>query len=284
MCFIILNDLYTAHHNSLGICHQLKICHLYGTFNFSTQCTCSCMGTGSLFVYSFRCIRGKEKRICGSVNLMSAFMKWSQIEKVGIFSGLILIEGHQGHGLNAPRPQNHCLALGILVPFLFVLNTQKRTCPRENGLALKVMILASASFHHILQANWNRKMTIYTHFTNIDWNIASSEKYANTSLNLNRLERIEKQKQERQKYLVMFTFIRNIPQNGIEWDVWPNMFKLRLLFIPTKHNTSIHTKFSFCYIFFPQNIAWFFKMFIVTVHTQTVQTWLQCHIYTPAYT
>ena len=34
MCFIILNDLYMAHHNSLGICRQLKIRHLYGTFNF----------------------------------------------------------------------------------------------------------------------------------------------------------------------------------------------------------------------------------------------------------
>ena len=51
MRFIISNDLYTAHHNSLGICHQLKIRHLYGTFNFSTQCIC--MGTRSLFVYGF---------------------------------------------------------------------------------------------------------------------------------------------------------------------------------------------------------------------------------------
>ena len=40
-----------AHHNSLGICHQLKIRHLYGTFNFSIQCIY--MGTGSLFVYRF---------------------------------------------------------------------------------------------------------------------------------------------------------------------------------------------------------------------------------------
>ena len=45
------NDFYTAHHNSSGICHQLKIRHLYGTFNFSTQCIC--MGTGSLFVCDF---------------------------------------------------------------------------------------------------------------------------------------------------------------------------------------------------------------------------------------
>ena len=43
---------YTAHHNWLGICHQLKIRHLYGTFNFSTQRIC--MGIGSLFVYGFR--------------------------------------------------------------------------------------------------------------------------------------------------------------------------------------------------------------------------------------
>ena len=48
MCFIILNDLYIAHHNSLGMCHHLKIRHLYGTFNFSTQCICT--GTGSLSV------------------------------------------------------------------------------------------------------------------------------------------------------------------------------------------------------------------------------------------
>ena len=40
MCFIISNDLYTAHHNLLGICHQLKISHFYGTFNFLTQCIC----------------------------------------------------------------------------------------------------------------------------------------------------------------------------------------------------------------------------------------------------
>ena len=59
MCFLILNDLYTAHHNSLGtcICHQLKIRHLYGTFNFSTQCIC--MATGSLFVYGLRCFHWK---------------------------------------------------------------------------------------------------------------------------------------------------------------------------------------------------------------------------------
>ena len=57
MCFIILNDLYTAHHSLLGTCHQLTIRHLYGTFNFSTQCIC--MGTGSLFVYDFHCFRGK---------------------------------------------------------------------------------------------------------------------------------------------------------------------------------------------------------------------------------
>ena len=40
-----------AHHNSLGIRRQLKIRHLYGTFNFSTQCIS--MGTGSLLVYRF---------------------------------------------------------------------------------------------------------------------------------------------------------------------------------------------------------------------------------------
>ena len=56
--FIISNDLYTAHHNLLGIyCHQLKISHLYGTFNFLTQCIC--MGSGSLFVYGFRYFCGK---------------------------------------------------------------------------------------------------------------------------------------------------------------------------------------------------------------------------------
>ena len=33
MCFINLKDLYTTHHNLLGICHQLKICHFYGTLN-----------------------------------------------------------------------------------------------------------------------------------------------------------------------------------------------------------------------------------------------------------
>ena len=67
----ILNDLYTAHHNLLCICHQLKIRHLYGTFNFSTQCIC--MGTGSLFVYRFSLFSWKgapstkENCICGSI-------------------------------------------------------------------------------------------------------------------------------------------------------------------------------------------------------------------------
>ena len=40
-----------AHPNSLGICHQLKIRHLYETFNFSTQCIC--MWNGSLFSMVF---------------------------------------------------------------------------------------------------------------------------------------------------------------------------------------------------------------------------------------
>ena len=56
MCFMILNELYIAHHNLLGLCHQLKIRGLYGTFNFSTQCIY--MGTGSLFVYGFCRFRG----------------------------------------------------------------------------------------------------------------------------------------------------------------------------------------------------------------------------------
>ena len=51
MCFIILNDLYMA--------PQLKIHHLYGTFNFSTQCIC--MGTGSLLVDWFLSFCGKAR-------------------------------------------------------------------------------------------------------------------------------------------------------------------------------------------------------------------------------
>ena len=50
-----------AHQNSLGLCHQLKICHFYGTFNFLTQCTCICMGTVSLFVYGLRCFHGNAR-------------------------------------------------------------------------------------------------------------------------------------------------------------------------------------------------------------------------------
>ena len=74
ICFIILIDLYTAHHNSLGICHQLNIRHLYVTFYFLTRCIC--MGTGSLFVYRLSSFSWKgapstkEKRICGSVNCL----------------------------------------------------------------------------------------------------------------------------------------------------------------------------------------------------------------------
>ena len=74
MCFIILNDLYMAHHNSLCICRQLKIRHLYGTFKYSTQCIC--IGTGSLLVYRFSSFSWKgapstkENGICGSVNCL----------------------------------------------------------------------------------------------------------------------------------------------------------------------------------------------------------------------
>ena len=83
MCFIILNDLYMAHHNSLGICRQLKIHHLYGTCNFSTQCIC--MGTGSLLVYRFSSFSWKgapstkENRICGSVNCTSVFARFLRV-------------------------------------------------------------------------------------------------------------------------------------------------------------------------------------------------------------
>ena len=71
-CFIISNGLYMAHDNLLGICHQLKIRHLYGTFNFSTQCIC--MGIGSLFVlrvslFSWKGAPStKHKHIYGSGN------------------------------------------------------------------------------------------------------------------------------------------------------------------------------------------------------------------------
>ena len=44
MCIIISNNIYTAHHNSLGLCHQLKIRHLCGTLNFLT-------GRPSVFVW-----------------------------------------------------------------------------------------------------------------------------------------------------------------------------------------------------------------------------------------
>ena len=63
-----------AHHNSLGIRRQLKIHHLYGPFNFLTQCIC--MGTGSLLVYRFTSFSWKgvpstkESSICGSVNCL----------------------------------------------------------------------------------------------------------------------------------------------------------------------------------------------------------------------
>ena len=57
-----------AHHNLLGICHQLKIFHLYGTFNFSTQCIS--MGTGILFAKIFveRHALYEGNRICCSEN------------------------------------------------------------------------------------------------------------------------------------------------------------------------------------------------------------------------
>ena len=75
MCFIILNDLYTAHHNLLSICH-----HLYGTLNFSTQCIC--MGTGSLLVYGFR---GKAR----------------PLRRKNVFAIASIIAHHTGHSSNA---------------------------------------------------------------------------------------------------------------------------------------------------------------------------------------
>ena len=77
MCFIILNDLYTVHHNLLGIC-QLKVRHLYGTFNFSTQCIC--MGIGNLFVYGFRRFRGKVRPLRRKTVFAVA-----SIDEIGIF-------------------------------------------------------------------------------------------------------------------------------------------------------------------------------------------------------
>ena len=57
MCFKISNDLYTAHHNLLGIWHQLKVRHLYGTFNFSTRDRkLVCLRFSSLFAF-----RGKRR-------------------------------------------------------------------------------------------------------------------------------------------------------------------------------------------------------------------------------
>ena len=84
MCFIISNDLYTAHHKSLGICHQLNIRHLYRTLNFLTQCTCICMGTKSLFVHGFRRFRGKALSTRKTV-----FVVASIVELIAIMKRLI---------------------------------------------------------------------------------------------------------------------------------------------------------------------------------------------------
>ena len=98
MCFIIINDLYMAHHNSLGICRQLKIRHLYGIVNFSTQCIY--VGTGSLFANRFSSFlwksapSTKENGICGSVNCFS-------------YRGPVL---HLTRWLNIPRsPLRNCI-------------------------------------------------------------------------------------------------------------------------------------------------------------------------------
>ena len=73
MCFIISNDLYTAHHYWLGICHQLKICHLYEAFDFSTRCIC--MGTGSLFVHGF-CGKARPLRMKTGFAVASIWENW----------------------------------------------------------------------------------------------------------------------------------------------------------------------------------------------------------------
>ena len=80
-----------AHHNSLGICCQLKIRHLYGTFHFLTQGIC--MGTGSLFVYRFSwegMPSTKENGICSSVNcLQCGVCDYASINLYKIFIVLI---------------------------------------------------------------------------------------------------------------------------------------------------------------------------------------------------
>ena len=57
-----------------GICHQLKIRHFYGTFNFLTQCIC--MGTGSLFVDGFRCFSGKAHPLQRKTVFAVASINW----------------------------------------------------------------------------------------------------------------------------------------------------------------------------------------------------------------
>ena len=79
------NDLYMAHRNSIRyICHQLKIRHLYGTFNFSTQCIC--MGTRSLFVHGFR-----GKAVFVVVRTISLIRIWLLKAELTVFSRRIFV-------------------------------------------------------------------------------------------------------------------------------------------------------------------------------------------------
>ena len=66
----------------LGLCRQLKICHLYGTFNFSTKCIM--YGDRKLVCLPVFVVPStKENRMCGSVNYtfrtscVASFLVWN---------------------------------------------------------------------------------------------------------------------------------------------------------------------------------------------------------------
>ena len=117
MCFIISNDFkwfqmihnfkYTAHHNLLGICHQLQIRHLYGTFNFLTH-TVYLYGDRKLVCLQFSLFSWKgapstkEKCICGSVNCkLCHICEKKKMQKMCMFFRLhgmrISLKGCQNH-------------------------------------------------------------------------------------------------------------------------------------------------------------------------------------------
>ena len=161
-----------AHCNLLGICHQLEIHHLYGTFNFSTQYIC--IWTGRLFVYSFR---GKacpwNTVTCGSENSFHAKL-WQVLRGLKciyfnpiVYLPIIIIEN-----------DNNFLNLLLKFCSFFHLTTQFRVCIflgwcyifHSFGRIIQMFPIGLVSYWSLSRKHAKRGKYANSHFHNIESN------------------------------------------------------------------------------------------------------------------